>query len=50
MMSDVSRAMYDVLCVMSDVLSEMSEVRRQTLCQMQGGRGGVEENRLPLCR
>ena len=50
MVSDVSRAMYDVLCVMSDVLSEMSEVRSQTLCQMQGGRGGVEENRLPLCR
>ena len=32
---------------MSDVLCEMSEVRSQTLCQMQGGRGGVEENRLP---
>ena len=47
MMSDVSHAMYDVLCVMSDVLCEMSEVRSQTLCQMQGGRGGVEENRLP---
>ena len=44
--SDLRRLISHVL-FQSDVLCEMSEVRSQTLCQMQGGRGGVEENRLP---